>query len=110
MAAKTLRAFAGYMNSGVSRPSGHHLANLMGSFVDAFQDLLFALKSVVDVGLYMGFGFDDRRSVGWPIDVIVSFKQFKTLHVVRHVAVRRRNDAGGPAHNMVAGKQCLLFL
>ena len=97
MAAKTLRAAAGIHEFGcVSIHQGHHLANLMGSFVDAFQDLLFALKSVVDVGLYMGFGFDDRRSVGWPIDVIVSFKQqFKTLHVVRHVAVRRRNDAGG---------------
>ena len=88
----------------------HHVGDVAHTVCQAGFDLVLALAPMRHERLHMGPRGDDGRAVGGPVHRVLALQQeIQALHVARHVAVWRRHDAGGPAHHMVAGEECLFF-
>ena len=66
-----------------------------------------ALAAMGDEGADMRLGIGDRRAVGRPVDAVVAWSSnlSSARQIGGHVAVGRRNNAGRPAHHMVAREQ-----
>ena len=111
MAANTLRPAAGYMNSGVSTYiSGHHVRNAHETFAQRVQNLLGSFFAVRNKRPDVPEGVGDGGTMRWPINRVVALQQqVEALHVGLHVTVGRRDDARGPAHDVVAGEERLFF-
>ncbi len=78
--------------------------------LDAREDLFFAFAPVRDECVDVALRFDNRRTVRRPVERVVAIEQQReAFHVTTHVPVGRRNDAGGPAHHVVAREQRALF-
>ena len=79
-------------------------------FGQARHDLSFPLETMVNERLNEGLYIPDRRAVGGPVDVVGTLQQtLQARHVLGHVPIGWGNHAGGPAHDMIPGKQRALF-
>ena len=88
----------------------HHVVDGLGAGRETPPNLLFALAPMGHEGANMGLRLGDGRPVRGPIESIVALKQLvEARHVALHVAVRRRDDAGRPAHDVIAAEQRALF-
>ena len=84
----------------------HHVRDPTDPVAKAGEDLLLALAAVGDERADVGLRAVDAGAVGRPVaDVVALEKAGEASHVVAHVAVRRRDDAGRPAHHVVAGEE-----
>ena len=88
----------------------YHLRDGHQPFADGAQHLGFALAAVAKQMLHEALRIGDRLAVGGVIDGVVAGQEFlQTGHVIGHVAVRRSDDGGAPAHDMIAGEEGLLL-
>ena len=87
-----------------------HLRDRVAALADAFHDGIFAAVTMGDESLDMRLGIGDRRPMGRPIDPFVPREHLaERIHVIRHIAVRRGNHRGRPAHDMIATEDGVLF-
>ena len=88
----------------------HHVRDARHAGGEAAPYLLLALLAMGDERAHVGLRIDDGRPVGWPVHGFVARQELvQTRHVAGHVAVRRRDDAGGPTHDVIAGEQRALL-
>src|SRR5436305_820731 len=82
--------------------------NRVRAVPDARKYLRLALQAVIEISLEKRLGITNRRAVGGIENPVVTRDQFlQACDVLRHIAVRRRNDGCRPAHYVIAGEQCL---
>ena len=73
-------------------------------------DLVFPVQAVIDICLHIRFYIVDAGAMAWPVDCFVTLQeQVEAIKVLGHIAIGRRNNAGCPAHNMVAGKNSVFL-
>ena len=88
----------------------HDLADGARALGELGQDLPLPLQPVGAIGADEGLHLPHRRAVGGPEGLGV-----QRLHLVEagvigaHVPVRRADDRGGPAHDVIAAEQGVLF-
>ena len=70
------------------------------------QDGVAAFAAVGDEGLDEWLRIGDRGTVRRPVKVVVARQELgERAHIGRHVAIGRRDNAGRPPHDMIAGKE-----
>src|SRR5260221_3035469 len=70
-----------------------------------------ALVAMRDEGADMRVGIGDRRAMRRPVRGIVAVEQLRErAQIGIHVAIRRRDDAGRPAHDVIAGEEDFLLV
>ena len=89
----------------------HHILNAGVARRKLLHDLPLAVFAMRDEGAHEGFWISDRGSVRRSVDFVVALKQqTERGHILLHIAIGRADDAGRPAHHVIAGEECLLVL
>ena len=87
-----------------------HIDDLVRRLVQQPQDLRLALAAVAEHAADQLARIGYRRAVRGVIDPIVAVVEFlQAGHIGGHVPVRRRNHAGRPGHDVIAGEQRAAF-
>ena len=98
---------------------GDHVGDLVGAAGDAGEDLRLAIAAMGEKRSYIVLRIAgelvaraaDGRAVGGVVDGVIARREFfQAAHIGAHVAIRRADHRGGPAHDVIAREEGVFLL